>query len=79
MNGRGAVIAVLGAESTGKTTLCGALGAAFAAEGRDVVGAALFAYKGLWLTTLLYAVFVAMAAVGWRSWARRATSPEATR
>ena len=39
----------------------------------DVVGAALFAYKGLWLTTLLYVVFVAMAAVGWRSWQRRAT------
>ena len=37
----------------------------------DVVGAALFAYKGLWLTTLLYVVFVAMAAVGWRGWARR--------
>ena len=37
MNGRGTVIAVLGAESTGKTTLCGELGAAFAAEGRDVV------------------------------------------
>ena len=34
----------------------------------DVVGAALFAYKGLWLTTLLYAVFVVMAAIGWRSW-----------
>jgi len=39
----------------------------------DVVGAALFAYKGLWLTTVLYAVFVAMAAVGWRSWQRHAT------
>ncbi len=39
----------------------------------DVVGAALFAYKGLWLTTLLYAVFVAMAAVGWRSWQARVT------
>jgi nicotinamide mononucleotide transporter len=34
----------------------------------DVVGAALFAYKGLWLTTLLYLVFVAMAIVGWRAW-----------
>ena len=45
----------------------------------DVVGAALFAYKGLWLTTLLYALFVAMAAVGWRSWKRRATAPEAAR
>ena len=37
----------------------------------DVVGAALFAYKGLWLTTLLYVVFVVMAAVGWHSWRRR--------
>jgi nicotinamide mononucleotide transporter len=42
----------------------------------DVVGAALFAYKGLWLTTVLYAVFVAMAAVGWRSWQRRAVRAE---
>ena len=40
----------------------------------DVVGAALFAYKGLWLTTLLYLVFVAMAAVGWRSWLARAAT-----
>jgi nicotinamide mononucleotide transporter len=40
----------------------------------DVVAVALFAYKGLWLTTLLYAVFVAMAAVGWRSWQRRAVA-----
>ena len=38
----------------------------------DIVGAALFAYKGLWLTTLLYAVFVVMAGVGWRSWQLRA-------
>jgi len=45
----------------------------------DVVGAALFAYKGLWLTTLLYVVFVVMAAVGWRSWLRRAATPEAAR
>jgi nicotinamide mononucleotide transporter len=34
----------------------------------DVVAAALFAYKGLWLTTGLYLVFVAMAWVGWRRW-----------
>ena len=39
----------------------------------DVVGAALFAYKGLWLTTLLYVVFVVMAAVGWRAWRLIAT------
>jgi nicotinamide mononucleotide transporter len=41
----------------------------------DIVGAALFAYKGLWLTTLLYLVFVAMAGVGWRSWLARAAEP----
>jgi nicotinamide mononucleotide transporter len=45
----------------------------------DVVGAALFAYKGLWLTTILYVVFVAMAAVGWRSWQLRATPVEPAR
>lgn len=45
----------------------------------DVVGAALFAYKGLWLTTVLYVVFVVMAAVGWRSWQLRTTHAEPTR
>jgi nicotinamide mononucleotide transporter len=45
----------------------------------DVVAVALFAYKGLWLTTLLYAVFVAMAAVGWRSWQLRAIETEPAR
>ena len=44
----------------------------------DVVGAALFAYKGLWLTTVLYLVFVAMAAVGWRSWLARAATMRPT-
>ena len=43
----------------------------------DVVGAALFAYKGLWLTTLLYVVFVALALVGWRRWRLR-VAPAAT-
>jgi nicotinamide mononucleotide transporter len=33
----------------------------------------LFAYKGLWLTTLLYAVFAALSVVGWRAWSRQAT------
>ena len=37
MSGRGFVVAVLGAESTGKTTLCGELGAVLSAGGRDVV------------------------------------------
>jgi len=32
----------------------------------------LFAYKGLWLTTLLYAVFAALSVIGWRAWRRRA-------
>ena len=35
----------------------------------NVVSVALFAYKGLWLTALLYAVFVAMSFIGWRAWA----------
>ncbi len=37
----------------------------------NVVGVALFAYKGLWLTVVLYAVFVVMSLVGWSSWRRR--------
>ena len=35
---------------------------------------ALFAYKGLWLTVLLYALFVAMSLVGWRAWQRLAAT-----
>ena len=37
-HGRGFVVALLGAESTGKTTLVESLRASLAAEGRDVVG-----------------------------------------
>ena len=40
----------------------------------NVVGVALFAYKGLWLTVLLYAVFTALSVFGWRAWARLATA-----
>ncbi len=43
----------------------------------NVVGIALFAYKGLWLTVVLYAVFVAMSFVGWRAWRRLAADPQA--
>jgi nicotinamide mononucleotide transporter len=32
----------------------------------------LFATKGLWLTTLLYAVFVVLSVLGWRAWRRLA-------
>jgi nicotinamide mononucleotide transporter len=34
----------------------------------NVVSTALFAYKGLWLTTLLYSVFLALSFAGWRAW-----------
>ena len=34
----------------------------------NVVSVALFAYKGLWLTAALYAVFVLLAVAGWRAW-----------
>ncbi len=36
----------------------------------NIVSVGLFAYKGLWLTTLLYTLFVAMSFVGWRAWQR---------
>ena len=36
----------------------------------NVAATALFAYKGLWLTVCLYAVFVVMSLVGWRAWQR---------
>jgi nicotinamide mononucleotide transporter len=36
----------------------------------NAVSIGLFAYKGLWLTVLLYAIFVAMSLAGWRAWKR---------
>ena len=38
----------------------------------NLVSIALFAYKGLWLTVVLYALFATLALVGWRAWAQRA-------
>jgi nicotinamide mononucleotide transporter len=38
----------------------------------NFVAVALFAYKGLWLTAGLYALFAVLALAGWRAWARRA-------
>jgi nicotinamide mononucleotide transporter len=35
----------------------------------------LFAWKGLWLTVLLYALFAALSVVGWRAWRRRQSAP----
>ena len=40
----------------------------------NVVSIGLFAYKGLWLTVLLYALFALMALVGWRAWAQRTSA-----
>ena len=36
----------------------------------NVVSVGLFAYKGLWLTVILYTLFIAMSVVGWRAWRR---------
>ena len=38
----------------------------------NVVSVALFAYKGLWLTVLLYLAFIALSVQGWRAWTRLA-------
>ncbi len=37
----------------------------------NVVSVGLFAYKGLWLTVALYAIFIAMSVVGWQQWQRK--------
>lgn len=38
----------------------------------NVVSVGLFAYKGLWLTVILYSLFVVLSVVGWRAWLRQA-------
>jgi nicotinamide mononucleotide transporter len=40
----------------------------------NVVAVALFAFKGLWLTVGLYAVFAVMSVVGWRAWSAKAAA-----
>ena len=40
----------------------------------NVVSVALFAYKALWLTVLLYALFALMSLAGWRAWRKLAAS-----
>lgn len=42
----------------------------------NLVSVALFAYKGLWLTVILYALFTVMAVLGWRAWSRLARQPQ---
>ncbi len=41
----------------------------------NVMSILLFAYKGLWITVGLYAVFAMMAFVGWRAWTQAAKEP----
>lgn len=40
----------------------------------NLVSMALYAYKGLWLTLILYAWFAGMSVLGWRAWLRLASS-----
>ncbi len=40
--------------------------------GVNLVSVLLFAYKGLWLTVLLYGLFALLSVLGWRAWAKRA-------
>jgi nicotinamide mononucleotide transporter len=37
----------------------------------NVASVALFAYKGLWLTVILYTLFIGLSVAGWRAWQRR--------
>jgi nicotinamide mononucleotide transporter len=43
----------------------------------NAVSVGLFAYKGLWLTVGLYALFIVLSVVGWRAWQAR-LAPAAT-
>ena len=45
----------------------------------NAVSVGLFAYKGLWLTTLLYGVFIVLSVFGWRAWRRRLAGAGALR
>ena len=38
----------------------------------NLVSIGLFAYKGLWLTVVLYALFALLSVAGWRAWRARA-------
>lgn len=40
----------------------------------NLVAVGLFAFKGLWLTVVLYAVFAAMSVAGWHAWQARRTA-----
>ncbi len=41
----------------------------------NVFSMGLFAYKGLWLTTALYVLFIGLSVMGWREWQKRLNTP----
>jgi nicotinamide mononucleotide transporter len=41
----------------------------------NLVSVGLFAYKGLWFTGLLYALFIALSVAGWRAWRAQLAPP----
>jgi nicotinamide mononucleotide transporter len=41
----------------------------------NVFSVGLFAYKGLWLTTGLYVLFIGLSLIGWREWQKRLSAP----
>jgi nicotinamide mononucleotide transporter len=41
----------------------------------NIVSVALFAFKGYWLTVVLYAVFIPLSVIGWRAWAKQLSWP----
>ena len=41
----------------------------------NVFSVGLFAYKGLWLTTGLYVLFIGLSLIGWREWQKRLPAP----
>jgi len=44
----------------------------------NVFSVGLFAYKSLWLTALLYAIFAVLSVAGWQAWRRLADAPAGT-
>ena len=41
----------------------------------NIVSVALFAYKGYWLTVVLYAIFIPLSVMGWRAWGKQLSWP----
>lgn len=41
----------------------------------NTVSVGLFAYKGLYLTVILYAIFIVLSVAGWRAWRSQVSNP----